>query len=147
MSGASLYQRAILDLARAADGAGRLPSPQAAATVDNPLCGDRVTVELALEDGVVSAFAHRVRGCVLCEAAAAAIGRHAVGASAAALREAAAAAEAMIRDGGAVPEGWPDLAVFTPVRSVKSRHDCVLLPFQALARALGEAAPTAGVQG
>ncbi|MNC92414.1 hypothetical protein D3C83_88400 [compost metagenome] len=43
---------------------------------------------------------------------------------------------AMIKDGGAVPPEWPDLAAFEPVRREKSRHDCVLLPFEALDRAL-----------
>jgi NifU-like protein involved in Fe-S cluster formation len=33
---------------------------------------------------------------------------------------------------------WPELAAFTPVHAHKSRHDCVLLPFEALAQALDE---------
>ena len=48
-----LYHQAIVELARQAAGAVRLDAPQASAMVDNPLCGDRVTIELALADGRV----------------------------------------------------------------------------------------------
>jgi nitrogen fixation protein NifU and related proteins len=49
-----LYHQAILDLARRATGRGRLETPQTSATVDNPLCGDRVTMDLDLREGRVS---------------------------------------------------------------------------------------------
>ena len=82
-----LYHQAILDLARRATGHGRLEAPQASVRVDNPLCGDRVTLDLDLVDGRVSAVAHQVRGCLLCQAAAAVIGARAPGESPTALRE------------------------------------------------------------
>ncbi|MGH6944919.1 MAG: Fe-S cluster assembly sulfur transfer protein SufU, partial [Geminicoccaceae bacterium] len=34
---------------------------------------------------------------------------------------------------------WPELAAFAPVHRHKSRHECVLLPFQALCEALDQA--------
>jgi NifU-like protein involved in Fe-S cluster formation len=52
----------------------------------------------------------------------------------------------MIRDGGTVPDGWPDLAAFEPVRDAKSRHECVLLPFEALEQAVKEAVKEAGAK-
>jgi nitrogen fixation NifU-like protein len=134
----ALYQKAILDLARAAIGHGKLAAPDASVTIDNPLCGDRVTIELSLRDGTVAELAHRVRGCALCEAAASAIGTHAVGATAAQLTAAMSSAAAIVAgtaDGGA----WPELAVFRPVREHRSRHRCVLLPFEALSKALAQA--------
>ncbi len=155
-----MYQQELLGLARAADGAGSLPGPDGAATVDNPLCGDRVTVEVALTGEVIGALAHRVRGCLLCEAAAAALGRRAPGATPEALRAAEAWVTALLKGrpdadgqeaGGAAgaPEGdrsaagsappWPELALFAPVAAVRSRHRCVLLPFEALERALADA--------
>ena len=33
---------------------------------------------------------------------------------------------------------WPELEMFRPVGGVKSRHECVLLPFEALCAALDE---------
>jgi len=43
-----------------------------------------------------------------------------------------------------LPAEWAALEVFQPVRSVKSRQDCVLLPFRALSQALAGAEPKDG---
>lgn len=134
-----LYHQRLVARARGAAGKGSLEAPDASATVDNPLCGDRITIEVKLADGRVAALAHRTRGCLLCEAAAALIGERAPGETIAALRDAAATAKALL-DGAPAPAGrWAALEEFVPVRSVKSRRDCVLLPFEALVKALGAA--------
>jgi nitrogen fixation NifU-like protein len=133
----ALYDQAILQKARAATGAGRLQEPDGSAMIDNPLCGDRVTIDLTLADGKVATLGHLVRGCVLCEASAALIAEKAIGQAPAALRQAAAGIRPMLREGAAPP--WPELEIFTPVRAVRSRHDCVELPFRALAAALDKA--------
>ena len=65
-----LYHQAILELAKQAGRTPRLEDPDASVTVDNPLCGDRVTLDLRLADGRVAAVGHKVRGCLLCQAAA-----------------------------------------------------------------------------
>lgn len=135
----TLYHQAILEHAKSAIGAGRLEGATAEATVDNPLCGDRVTVALSLDDDTITAIGHEVRGCVLCQASASLLARHGVGLAPDAIRQAAVAFETMIRDGGPVPENWPDLATFEPVRAARSRHECVLLPFEAATRALDAA--------
>ncbi|MGK9167104.1 iron-sulfur cluster assembly scaffold protein [Inquilinus limosus] len=133
----ALYDQAILQRARAATGAGRLPQPDGSAMIDNPLCGDRVTIDLTLADGKVSTVGHLVRGCVLCEAAAVLIAEKAIGQAPDALRAAAAGIKPMLREGA--PPPWPELEIFTPVRTVRSRHDCVELPFRALTAALDKA--------
>jgi nitrogen fixation NifU-like protein len=51
----------------------------------------------------------------------------------------ATAAKALMKDGTPVPEQFSGLRVFTPVHAAKSRRDCVLLPFEALAKALDAA--------
>ena len=138
-----LYQQAILDFARAAKGAGRLADADASVTLDNPLCGDRVTIDVRVTDGRLEAVGHRVRGCALCEAAASVIGGTAAGRGVDELRAVYQAVAAMLAADAAPP--WPDLAAFDPVRAYKSRHECVLLPFEAFDEALGAAAgPPAG---
>lgn len=134
------YHAAIMSAAHRASGKGRLETPDASATVDNPLCGDRVTIDIRRADpggDRVSEIGHVVRGCVLCEAAATVIVEAGTGASAADLRAASDRVRRMLEEGGPPPEGeWRKAGMFAPVRPHPSRHDCVLLPFQALLEAL-----------
>ena len=130
----ALYHAALVDRARAAFGKGRLPDATGSATVDNPLCGDRVTLDLVIADGHVTAIGHQVRGCLLCEAAAATIAEHCRGAGRSELDAISAAARTLMTDGTLDPR-WQSLEIFRPVHQAKSRRDCVLLPFEALKRA------------
>lgn len=129
----AIYNEAIKAAARDRSHAGRLPAPDASVTCDNPLCGDRVTLDVALEADRVAAIAHKTRGCLLTEAAAALLARHAVGRPEAELVPLVQQVRRFL-DGGTAP--WPELDLFAPARQVRSRHDCVLLPFEALSRAL-----------
>lgn len=132
-----LYQAEILELAKQGRTIGRLENPTVSARVDNPICGDRITIDLAVADGRISEVGAKVQGCALCQAAAAIIAAEAVGASVDQL--------ARVRDSvtgylaGTVAEPalpWTRLANFAPVRTARSRHDCVLLPFKAAANAV-----------
>lgn len=142
MSVDQIYQDAILKQAKSGVGAGRLNDASASATVDNPLCGDRVTVDLRVEDGTITAVGHRVRGCLLCEASAAILARHMVGQTADRTGAIADRVDRMVRQDGDPPDGWDALSIFDPVKPVKSRHECVLLPFRAAAEAAGKAGGT-----
>ena len=135
------YHASIMSAAARASGKGRLEAPDASATVDNPLCGDRVTIDIRRAGSgggdPVSEIGQVVRGCVLCEAAATVIVEAGTGASAAELRTASGRVRRMLESGGPPPEGkWRKVEMFLPVRPHPSRHDCVLLPFQALLEAL-----------
>ncbi|WP_191060077.1 iron-sulfur cluster assembly scaffold protein [Geminicoccus harenae] len=129
----ALYDQAIIAEARSKTGAGRLDAPTVTAECDNPLCGDRITVDLAVQDGAISDLAHKTRGCLLTQASASLLARYAKGGDVAAARELRAAIDAFVK-------GQDDerFAILTPVRNAKSRWDCVTLPFQALADALAD---------
>ena len=135
-----LYHRAILAAAAEATGRGAIEEADARVILDNPLCGDRVRIDVSLEGSRVSRLAHEIRGCLLCEAAASVIGAEAPGTSVEDLRQVAAKVRAQLC-GEVAPATlpWPALEMFAPVRGFKSRHDCVLLPFEALVRALQQA--------
>jgi nitrogen fixation NifU-like protein len=135
----ALYHKALVERARAAFGKGRLPEATASATVDNPLCGDRVTLDLAVKDGHVERVAHHVRGCLLCEAAAATIAEFCRGSSRDELDAMSQAARKLMADGDELEPRWQCLEIFRPVHAAKSRRDCVLLPFEALKRAASAA--------
>lgn len=132
-----LYNAAIVSEAKAKVGAGRLEAPEVTVDVDNPLCGDRVTLDVTGDSGRVTALAHKTRGCLLTQAAASVVARRAPGADAASLRALHAQIEALLR-GEPVPDAPPEILMFRPVQAVRSRHDCVLLPFEALEEALAK---------
>jgi nitrogen fixation protein NifU and related proteins len=134
-----LYQQAILAQASAAVRAGRIEAPDASVTLDNPLCGDRVTIELTMDGDRIADLAHRVRGCLLCEAAASVIGANAVGQTAEAVAAAENAIRAMLGEAPTAAAAWTGLEAFQPVREYRSRHACVLLPFETLSAALAQA--------
>jgi len=132
----SLYQDAIKQFAQAAHGQGRLENATGEAKLDNPLCGDRVRLQVALDAGRVVAVAHETRGCLLCRAAASLIGSRAAGMDAAAVEALNGELDAMLKGAAAIPAAWPELAMFAPARAHASRHRCVLLPFRALQAAM-----------
>ena len=128
-----LYQTRIVALAKSKTGAGKLAAPTKSARRDNPLCGDRVTIDVRLDDGKIAEIAHQVRGCLLCQASAAALATSAVGRDASGIAELRHDAERAIgREAGKAHEPFD---AFAPVAGHKSRHECVLLPFEALKRA------------
>jgi nitrogen fixation NifU-like protein len=125
-----LYQDAIVKQAKAATRAGRLDRSDASLTLDNPLCGDRVTIDIRFEGPRIADIAHRVRGCLLCEAAASAIGANAVGKTAADIAAVEKSVRVLLETGRRDAALWPELEAFAPVRDHASRHGCVLLPFE-----------------
>ena len=135
----ALYHAALVERARAAFGKGRLPGATSSATVDNPLCGDRVTLDLAVKDGHIESIAHHVRGCLLCEAAAATIAEFCRGGGKEEIEAVSRAARTLMAEGGDLEPRWQCLEIFRPVHNAKSRRDCVLLPFEALKRAASAA--------
>ena len=130
-----LYQDRIVALAKAKTGAGKLSAPTKSARKDNPLCGDRVVIDVRLDgDGRIAEIAQQVRGCLLCQASASALASVAVGRDRAGIEAVRHDAEKAI--GRA--DGQPDepFAAFAPVKAHKARHECVLLPIEALQDAL-----------
>jgi NifU-like protein involved in Fe-S cluster formation len=129
-----LYRRELLRLAADAAGAGHLPAADTTASVHNPACGDRVTVELALEEGRIAALAHVTHGCVLTQASAALLAGAAAGKDTAGLTALADSVRAFLK-GGPAPVGY---AVFDGVIGHAGRHICVMLPLEAALKALDE---------
>lgn len=140
-----LYQATIVDHDRAPRNAGALADPTHQATIDNPLCGDTVTLHARVEGGVIRDIAFDGRGCALSRAAASIMTTMVRGRTIDASRDLAAAFERFVQaaPAAAVPEDKPDdsevlgeLRAFAGVRRFRSRRVCALLGFRALLRAL-----------
>jgi nitrogen fixation protein NifU and related proteins len=66
----SLYQEVILDHNKSPRNAGRLDSADLSADGDNPLCGDTIHLEIALDGDVLRQLAFEGRGCAISQASA-----------------------------------------------------------------------------
>ena len=138
-----LYKKELLRLAADATGAGRLTVPCGSATVHNPACGDKITIDVAVVDERIAAIAHLTTACVLTQASAAILGAHAPGLDRARAAALAEAVKAMLL-GGKPPKTPFDLyGVFDGVATHAGRHRCVLLPLEAALEALELAKPGA----
>jgi nitrogen fixation NifU-like protein len=102
-----------------------------------------VTVDVRVDGDRVVAVGQKTRGCMLTQAAASLVEAHAAGATAGELRHLGDEVKALLA-GRPATLSWPELEMFRPVSGVKSRHECVLLPFEALRAALDEGAHGSG---
>jgi NifU-like protein involved in Fe-S cluster formation len=134
-----IYNRRILELAADIPRLGRLATPMASATAHSKLCGSRVTVDLMMQDGIVTDFAHDVKACALGQASSSIMARHIVGSTADELRQTRIQVRAMLKESGTPPDGkWDDLKVLEPVRDFKARHASTLLTFDAVVDAVDQ---------
>lgn len=133
-----IYAKELLRWAADTSHAGRLPEPKRGATVNNAMCGDKVTVEFSVDPThEIIACKHETKACVLTQASASILAAKADGESADSIARLRQKVTAMLKDGGEAPAGkWAAYAIFAPVREHKSRHTCVLLPLEAAEKAL-----------
>lgn len=132
-----IYNKQILAFAADIPRLGRLDAPDGTAVAHSKLCGSKVTVDLKLENGVVTDFAHDVKACALGQASSSIMARHVIGSTVDELRTLRDQMHAMLKENGPAPEGrWADLQALTPVRDFKARHASTLLTFDAVVKAL-----------
>ncbi len=137
-----IYHDGIKKMARMTITTKKLKQADAAIRLDNRLCGDRVDIELCCNDKVITALYHKVRGCLLCEAAANIVAQHSVGATVTELEGITEQLINLLKNNDnsniSFDSPWQELSLLGPVSSHKSRHQCVLLPFQAVQQALAK---------
>lgn len=127
-----LYRKELLRLAADAHGAGRLPEPRSTGHAHNPACGDRVTIDLRIADGLTQAVAQETKACVLTQASASILGSTLKGMSRGDLEMLKAALAAMLDRGGPAPgPPFSAYAAFEGAMEFAGRHRCVLLPVEA----------------
>jgi len=129
-----LYHKEILRLAADANGAGRLPHPDATGSAHNPTCGDKVTIDLALDPGGrVATIAQEAKACVLTQASASVLGERLNGAKREDVEQLANDVAAMLAAGGPAPAPpFDSYSAFQGAVTHRNRHRCVLLPIEAV---------------
>ena len=134
-----IYNTKILEFAASISAIGRLDAPDASAKAHSKLCGSTVTVDVSLDQGVVSAFAQDVKACALGQAAASIMAKHVIGATPDEVRAARGQMFKMLKENGDAPDGrFADLKYLQPVRDYKARHTSTLLTLDALVDCLDQ---------
>jgi NifU-like protein involved in Fe-S cluster formation len=131
-----LYSTRILALAAQMPHVGRLENPGASAMRRSPLCGSKVTVDVTMQDGIITEFAQTVKACALGQAAASVAGQNIIGRTAEEVARARDELSEMLKSEGP-PPGPPfeGFEVLTPARDYKNRHASILLLLEATAEA------------
>lgn len=133
----AVYNARILGFAGNIGRTGRLEAPHATAKAHSKLCGSTVLVDLCMEDGVVTDFAHDVKACALGQASSAIMAQNVVGSTADELRVLRQTMNAMLKENGTPPNGrFEDLKYLEPVRDYKARHASTMLTFDAVVDAI-----------
>ncbi|WP_395829508.1 iron-sulfur cluster assembly scaffold protein [Elstera sp.] len=128
----ALYSESVVALA--AREFARLPLPDVSAVRNNPLCGDRVTLDLTVADGVVTSAGGDARGCALCCAGLAALIDDLPGRKLTELPGRIEASRRLVATG--VSEAGSALSALLDGPLPRPRQKCILLPVDALQQAL-----------
>lgn len=128
-----LYKKALLRLAADCAGAGRLEKPHCTGTAHNPACGDKVTVDLALQNERIKGIAFETKACVLTQASASILGADATGLNREEIASLRRSVARMLGEGGHAPAApFNTYRHFDGVAEHPARHRCVLLPLEAV---------------
>jgi NifU-like protein involved in Fe-S cluster formation len=129
----SLYSRDILRLAMELPHDDRLSAPTGSATHRSALCGSEMTVDVAVDKGVIEAVAIRANACALGQASASLLRRWAIGKSIGETQNMAQQVGAALDGLGAMPAEYEVLAYAI---DYPARHGAILLPFVTLLAAV-----------
>jgi nitrogen fixation NifU-like protein len=135
----ALYQEVILDHNKKPRNYGVVENANRHSEGVNPLCGDRISLSLRLESGVIGAIAFQGESCAICKASSSMMTTNVKGKS-------PQEAETMIAEFRAMATGQLDpqstahhlgrLTVFSGIAQLPSRVKCAVLPWHALHAAL-----------
>jgi nitrogen fixation NifU-like protein len=141
-----LYREVILDHYRNPRRRGSLEHPDAHADGQNPLCGDEISLDLALDGDRVTDVRIQGRGCSISQASASMMAEAVVGKTVGEIEELAHRFKAMMEIEAGDPgldETRPgsalgDLEALRGVRRFPVRIKCADLPWATLAQALAQ---------
>ena len=132
-----LYREIILDHYRNPRNRGSLEEPSLSGEGDNPLCGDEVKLELAIQGDQIAAVRFLGRGCSISQASASMLTQAIMGLS---LEEVEALFESfkgmMYGSDQVDPESLGDLEALQGVRKFPVRVKCATLAWNVLQEAL-----------
>ncbi len=134
----TIYQELIMERAREPRHGAPLACYAAAAEGSNPMCGDRLTVQIRRDGaGSIAEVGFSARGCAISVASADLMADAVRGLDEPGVRALSGQFTRMVTTGD-VPEGVGALAALSGVHEFRSRVRCATLAWSALERALGD---------
>jgi nitrogen fixation NifU-like protein len=133
-----LYLEMVTDHARNPRHRGKAEPCTHIGTGNNPLCGDKIVVTIALEDGIITTIKFDGEGCAISTASADLMAEVLVGKT---TDEASAMFEGfhtLVAGDGDASELPNKLAVFSGVREFPMRVKCATLPWHTVVSALAQ---------
>lgn len=132
-----LYRRTVLDHSRHPRNFGRLGEASATAEGHNPLCGDKVTVYLKVDDDTIDDIAFEGVGCAIALASASIMTEQVEHKSPEdARRDIERVMQQFDRNAPIVEPAGGDMAALSGVRAFPSRIKCATLAWKTLGAAL-----------
>jgi nitrogen fixation NifU-like protein len=134
-----IYQDKILSLAAENKKSLPIENFNRSYEIKNPLCGDEVKVRIRLVNNEIDDISTIVRGCALCEASA--------GLTVKLFKNKKIPNNNFVKDflnwleykdqdlSNSLPQ---EMSIFTPIRDIKNRHKCIIMPFEAILKSIKE---------
>ena len=133
-----LYQEVVLDHNRCPRNSGRLATANREANGYNPLCGDRITVYLEVQDNVITGISFEGSGCAISTASASLMTEGVKGKTLDEARELFEGFHGLVTK-GADASGLGKLAVFSGVGRFPARVKCATLAWHTVKAAMDNA--------
>ena len=135
----AIYNKDVLRLAADITCIGTLDNSDASASLRSPLCGSSMNVTINIRNGRIIAYNQEIKACALGQASASVMAKAVIGKSKSDIQSIRDEIQEMLVKGTLITEGeWSALIALAPAKEVKSRHGAILLPFDAVIKALTE---------
>lgn len=131
-----LYREVIMDHYRRPRNKGTLEAPTVSIDLNNPLCGDEITLHLDVEDGTVKDARFSGQGCSISQASASMMTQQVRGKSVDDALEMAEAFKQMMHGDESAGKSLGDLLALHGVSKFPARVRCALLAWEALERSV-----------
>ncbi|MFD1432396.1 Fe-S cluster assembly sulfur transfer protein SufU [Lacticaseibacillus yichunensis] len=134
-----LYRQVILDEAYHPRHHGSLPDYDHSVTLQNPSCGDVLTLQLKLSDGQIADAKFSGSGCTISQASGSLMTDLIIGKTPAAVQQLVETFSTLVIDGRApAEEALGDAAILKGVHDFPARIKCATLAWKAASQALSK---------
>lgn len=132
-----LYRRVIMDHYKNPRNRGAFEDGAVNIELNNPTCGDRITLQLKVEDGMVKDARYTGEGCSISMSSASMMTEAVKGKSVVQALEWADRFSALMKGEDVEFEGYEDIEALSGVNKFPARIKCATLPWNALRKGIG----------